>query len=548
MKTVRRLAKPLICTLLTLAAACAPTATALPPTPQTIIQTQVVTQIVAGTPEVQIQGVVITTTPEPSPIPFGEKDQLVLVHYGDPGAIADHPWTAMVEEYNRTHPEVFVQFNLVPGEYWDVFGTWLAAGNLPDVMYSTAGGMLTNRGKVPSLVDISPILDDDTVADLGSALDTVSLPDGSMLGFPLAWNWGSWVCANNALLQEAGVDWRDVYANGGWTWDEWAAAAQGMTTDANGVHAGEEGFDVNNVTTWGFGTYRGWAHTPLFTMALSAGVPDSPEGIGLMMFGNTYSFTGPRVEELLQFWQDWHTKYQFATPATLAIPNWDETYQMLIRGDMASTFDTPSWCSTMVRNHNDQIESGQIAGNPVDTELVILPIPHHPDSEPGYFGRTLMLSVFKQEPYKGDEHTQNALDLAKWLMEPERQAIYCEYYQCIPTRTSAAENISFIAENENYAAHIAYAQAHTVPTFPVPHPTYIPWVNEGAIPVLEALAKGDTTAAEADAELTAVADRLVDEWLLDAEPEIVELWAAPPEGWPGPLYPDWTIRSRDASN
>ena len=393
-----------------------------------------------------------------------------------------------------------------------------------------------------NLVDVRPLLDDETRKDLGTALDGVTLPDGRVMGFPLLRNWGDWVCVNNKDLQAAGVSWQDIYAKDGWTWQEWQTAASKMTTDANGKHPGDSGFDEKNVKTWAFGVWRDYTPAILFNMTLNAGVPDGNSAAIQPMWGNSLNWTGPKVLEALRWWQDWHTKYKIATPATLSIGSDAEVYNMIVRGELASTWDFPYWCRTAVRDYNQQIEEGNIAGNKVDTDLVILPVPHEPNSKGANLERSSVLSVFRQTPDKGEAHTQHALELAKWLMTTERQAAYANWANGIPARTSAQGMVAFLQKDENYQAHVKYALAHAAPTFPYGHPVSSKWQTEAMVPALEALAKGSTTPEQAMQQMTEAGDRMLADWVKTADADTVKQWSQPPSWWPGPNFPDWKIR------
>lgn len=488
----------------------------------------------------------------PTDIAFKDKDQITLVHSGAPGALVEHPWTAMVDEYNRTHPNVYVTLQLVPGDFWQVFGTWVASGNLPDLIRATPAGMFQNRGKIPGLVDPSPIIEEADRSDLGASLGGVTLPDGTILGYPLARNFGDWPCVDKKVLEDAlpaiGLSkWQDIYAKGGWTWDDWNKVASRMTEDVNGKHPGDAGFDDKNVKRWAFVIFRDYANSVPFLAALNNDVPDASSGVGMMMWGNSYNWTGPKVAEALQWWSDWHTKYKIASPSTLAINSDTETYNGIARGEFASTWDFPDWCRSVIRDYNAAVDRGEIAGQKVDREMVILPLPHHEGFPGAHVDRSVTLSIFKQNPYKGDQHMQNVFEFAKWLMAPERQLAYCEWANCIPARQSAATQFSKLKTDENFRAYYDYALKTSNPTFPFSHPIAIKFFNDTLTPILEQLANGTLTGEQADKMLAEAADKELAEWIKTADPDIVSLWSKPPPGWPGSKYPDWKIRTSQSS-
>ena len=117
---------------------------------------QVVEKVTKETVIVEKEKVVTAT---PAPVKTGPKDVIVLK--SGTGVVTDHPFFAMVEEYNRTHPNVEVKLDIAPwsGEIWAALGTSLAAGNPPDIMRVSIGG-LVGQGALqsPLLIDVKPYL------------------------------------------------------------------------------------------------------------------------------------------------------------------------------------------------------------------------------------------------------------------------------------------------------------------------------------------------------------------------------------------------------
>lgn len=538
----------LVIMCLVLVAACAPITPVAPqatqPTAAPAQPTSAPAQATAAPAQATSAPAPATTAPTAAAA-SGTPDKITLVHFGNPEQLPDHPWTKMVEEYNKAHPEVQVELSLVPGaQFFQIFGTQVAAGNPPDVMYATAAGMMQFPGTSDMLVDVAPIIDDEAKKDLGPALAGVTLPNGKIMGFPLSANWGDWACINNDYLKAAGIDWHDIYNKGGWTWEDYDKLLTTMTVDAAGKHPGEAGFDENNVKVWGFGRWRENAPAVLFNMGLNAGIPDANSAQIMPMWGNKFNWTGPKAVEVYREWQNWYQKMKVASPATLALPSDAEVQQLIIQGQIGSTWQFPLTCRTMIRDYNKQIDDGKVQGEKITTEMIILPVPTKPGSASGNINRSALLSVFKQNPYKGDAHTQHALELAKWLMNTENAAKYCEWARCVPPRASAQPLITFLKEDENYREHVKYALAHSVPTFSFGHPMAAKIIAEAILPQLEALAEGSVTPEEADAKVKAAADQLVADWLKTADPATVEFWSKPPEGWPGSNYPDWSIRAQ----
>ncbi|GAB2701431.1 ABC transporter substrate-binding protein [Paenibacillus thermoaerophilus] len=93
---------------------------------------------------------------------------------------------------------------------------------------------------------------------------------------------------NKSLFDKAGIKYPDET----WTWDQFLDAATKLTKDSSGKHAGEPGFDRNNIVQWGF-TVNGWPPVQMFIWQnggevisedLKSSPIDSPEAIRAFKF------------------------------------------------------------------------------------------------------------------------------------------------------------------------------------------------------------------------------------------------------------------------
>lgn len=187
-------------------------------------------------------------TPEPTPVvnAFGDcSDPLILYHglTGSDGAV----FAEMLQKYKEANPDACFESQ---GIAWDLFfqkfPTAVMAGNSPDmVIYHAAEVMqMTSQGLVQPM--------DDFYASTGIGKDQFNeslinqiTVDGKTMTVPFDnHGWINWV--NTKVIQDAGLDPTKLPQNQA-EFIEWA---QKITTDKNGKHPNEEGFDKDNVVVW----------------------------------------------------------------------------------------------------------------------------------------------------------------------------------------------------------------------------------------------------------------------------------------------------------
>lgn len=217
-------------------------------TPETIIQTVEVPKTVVETVQVPVE-TIITATPPPA--------EPVTIRFATlSGPEFTDGYQPIVDQWNAAHPEIQVQYETYPwGDYWVKIPAQFAAGNPPDVFWVSTGEVDTtwvNRGVYAPL----------------DAYITGTNPLDKSDWDPLAWEYGVFngsvyllntiinipaFAYNKDLFDAAGL----AYPDETWTWDDVVTAGKVLTTDTNGKHPGDAGFDSNNVVTWGIQT-RFW--------------------------------------------------------------------------------------------------------------------------------------------------------------------------------------------------------------------------------------------------------------------------------------------------
>lgn len=243
---------------------------------------------------------------EPTPVVnnFGEcEDPLVLWHglTGSDGAV----FAELLQQFSEANPELCLNSEGYP---WDIFfqkyPTAVAAGSPPDmvIFHAAEVNQMATEGLMTPLDDV--IYNDGTLAreDFNEALMNALTIDGQTMAVPFD-NHGWLLWYNTSLMEAAGLDPNVLPANS----EEFIAVAQQLTTDVNGKHPNEEGFDKDNVDVWAI-DYT-W---PRFTIPTTLW----QYGGGVISADNkTATLSSPESIAAVQFWHDLMYKYYVAPPA-----------------------------------------------------------------------------------------------------------------------------------------------------------------------------------------------------------------------------------------
>lgn len=160
---------------------------------------------------------------------------VIFVIWAD--AVETASWDPIVAAFNTVQPNISVEVQAVPAESWagffDAVSTRIAGGQVPDVMRVATEGqrLFASRGLVEPLdayIERDAAELEDFFADVHPNLvewtRTLSSTDGQTYYLPHGFNtmclWYS-----TELFQQAGVE----EPTDEWTWDDFLAAAQGVT-------------------------------------------------------------------------------------------------------------------------------------------------------------------------------------------------------------------------------------------------------------------------------------------------------------------------------
>lgn len=187
-------------------------------------------------------------TPEPTPVvnAFGACDDPMRIWHGLTGTDG-LVFAEMLQQYADANPEACFESQGIP---WDLFfqkyPTAVAAGSPPDLVIFHAAEVqqMAAEGLMQPMDDFYETsgLTKDQFNDV--LINQISV-DGQTMAVPFDnHGWIAWV--NTKIIEDAGLDPTVLPANGT-DFIEWA---QKITTDVNGKHPNEEGFDKDNVAVW----------------------------------------------------------------------------------------------------------------------------------------------------------------------------------------------------------------------------------------------------------------------------------------------------------
>ncbi|MEP7359297.1 MAG: extracellular solute-binding protein, partial [Anaerolineales bacterium] len=229
--------------------------------PQTIVQTQIVTQpaqVVVETKEVPVTQIV-------SPTDAPQTDRVQIYWYIGLGAGSQpaqiEPEKAFVDKFNKSQTEIQLIPIIVDNKYAsDNLTAQIAAGNAPDIV-----GPVGTEGRASfpgQWLDLEPLVAQfnyDT-SDIDPAFLDFYKVEGKLEGLPFA-IYPSVLYFNRALFDEAGLAYPpqkvgDKYTLDGkeveWNMDTLAQVAERLTVDAKGNDATQTGFDPKSIAQYGF--------------------------------------------------------------------------------------------------------------------------------------------------------------------------------------------------------------------------------------------------------------------------------------------------------
>lgn len=166
-----------------------------------------------------------------------------------------------ITKFNAANPDIEVKGEVIKyDDYLSKINTLIAANSTPDIFYINEY-LPVEWGQKGIGQDIRPFYEKAGVnpedryvgASLFKSSDNKIWGVASSLATMM-------VYYNKKLFQDAGIALPSTDASSSWTWDEMIAAAKKITTDKNGKHADEAGFDPKSIKTYGILAPTFWLH------------------------------------------------------------------------------------------------------------------------------------------------------------------------------------------------------------------------------------------------------------------------------------------------
>ncbi|MBK0419699.1 sugar ABC transporter substrate-binding protein [Leucobacter sp. CSA1] len=368
------------------------------------------------------------------------------------------------EAFMEQHDDIDVEVEVVPwDDYWERLPLDFQSGDMADIFWTNTSnfGRYVDNGNV---INISEEIGDDH-DEWVESVTSLYERDGSLWGVPQLWD-SIALFTNEDLLAEAGVDPSDLTWSDGSANDTFLEAAKALTTDAEGRHPDDAGFDPGSRQTYG---YNGSADLQAIYVNWIA------EAGGLFQDENDdFAFASPEGERAFQYLVDTINTWYVAPSAAETNTNGDAARDLFVQGKMGLFQSGP-------------YSLRHIADN-ADFEWGIAPQIAGPE------GRVSVVHGVAALGNADTEHPEATVEVLKWLGSAEGQAPLAEQGVSFPGAVDAQD--AFVdyweAEGVDVSPFIEAANGETTPA-PVG-----PEVNAGAneiVPILQDMFLGGSDVA-----------------------------------------------------
>lgn len=143
-----------------------------------------------------------------------------------------------------------VKHHIPGGDYMTSMQTMAAAGTLPDVFYLQTPFLVAwaQKAVIKELTDLHA---SDPEADIEQIVEVNRFKLGARI-------YGTGACTepymmfyNRKIFDERGIEYPPATVEEAWSWDDFIQIAKQLTIDENGNTAADEGFDADNIRTFG---------------------------------------------------------------------------------------------------------------------------------------------------------------------------------------------------------------------------------------------------------------------------------------------------------
>lgn len=289
----------------------------------------------------------------------------------------------LIADFNKQYPHIKVEYEVLSwAEGPKKFDVALNAGSPPDLYFGGMNGQYVSTGLA---LPIDSYLTDTIKKDfLPGTLETMQF-GGKQYGLPIyqsLWGWG----ANKRILDEAGVDYKKIQANG-WTWDEFLEIAKKLKKQL-----------PNGSTQYALVT-DGTSIDFLDMITRSAGLVDAVDAKG------NFIWNDDKILNALKFINTL-VKDGILPKESVALAPAKRT-EMFYAGQAAIISKAIPYYDVIIANRNKDIDAGKVQGEKI--EYIQLPIPHSKDVK-GYgptAGGGEGYIAFTQKGASNEQHKKN---------------------------------------------------------------------------------------------------------------------------------------------
>jgi multiple sugar transport system substrate-binding protein len=250
------------------------------------------------------------------------------------------------DAFSGQNTDIRVEVEVVPwADYWERLPLDISSGEMADIFWMNTSdfGRYADDG---DLIDITAALGDDHDEWQQSVVDLYTR-DGALWGVPQLWD-SIALYYNRDLVEAAGVDpanltWAPSSGEGEEVGaaDTLLAAARALTTDAEGRHPGDPGFDAGSIQTFGFNAQAD--PEAIYVDFLAENGAQFQDGDG-------FTFATPEGEQAFQYLVDLINTHHVAPSAADTNTNGDVTRDLFLQGKLALFQSGPDNLRTIADN------------------------------------------------------------------------------------------------------------------------------------------------------------------------------------------------------
>lgn len=388
-----------------------------------------------------------------------------------------------ISTYEEENPGIEIE---VVSASWEDFSEKLDvqvnAGSPPDIAFIGSGD-ISKYIETGMLLDISDYASEEMLGDFDESVLEYMKNGDSVYGFP-AYCSVQAIGGNKALLEAAGIDWKNIQQNG-WTIDEFREACKKGTIVENG-----------EVKQYGFvSACSGVSVEDYFNIfAKNAGMPAPFDEDG------KYAYTSENMLQLLQSYRD--LIEDGSAPESMSTIDGTKKNNMFLTGQaMMICKGTPTLEKTAYDN-TKLLESGDSSAveGSIPVECVFLPAPTF-DGQTQNAQGTIDGYVCFSADASNEEHINNVIDFAYYLASGETAAEVCKDLYVTPVCESGREAYDKLpvieGKSEDNTNAIGLLQEQVAPARPdisselMSQATQL--ADEVIFPKLSSLLSGETT-------------------------------------------------------